>query len=321
MLYHIDTDMGVDDALALVMAERAMGGTLIGISTVAGNVPVEAASRNALILRALLGRVGDLPIYQGAGCASDGFAANAEHVHGSDGLGNTTASWAHVGSLADGSVRPLAEISRRPAGTEKLTLIGLGPATNLPELIKLYGRDAIAGIVIMSGVFFDCGNITPHAEFNAYFDPSALTSLMASGLPITFVPLDVCRKIELPRALARSWLAGTTSGLAELIVAAHMAYMDFYAEWEGIDGCFPHDTVAVLAALHPGRLFALRGDVTVEAAGDERGRTRIRPDPDAVTTIVTGGPLKWIREALDNPQFADAEARVPALNKRPMRAP
>lgn len=304
MLYHIDTDLGVDDALALVIAERALEGSLIGVSTVAGNVSVEAASRNALILRSLLGRNGDLPIYQGADRASDGFQANAEHVHGKDGLGNTTAAWNDVGSLSDGSVRPLEDISRLAAGSEKLTLIGLGPATNLPDLINLYGRDTIAQIVIMSGVFFDCGNITPHAEFNAYFDPHALRSLLDSGLPLTFVPLDVCRKVELPRPLARSWLAGTPSPLTKLIVAAHMAYMDFYGEWEGMDGCFPHDTVAVLAALHPGRLFSLRGDVTVEEAGDARGRTLIRPNVDAATTIVTGGPLKWIRDALQNPHFA-----------------
>lgn len=290
---HIDTDAGVDDALALLLAERLAPTRCHAISTVFGNVPLRSATRNVDLLNRLLGRA-DIPLYEGADTASDGFSRAAFDVHGDDGLGGATGAFA----AAKPTPLPIEDVQPGPDGAATI-ILGLGPATNVPRLIAGYGRERIARIVLMSGVFFDTGNITPEAEFNAHCDPGALDDVLASGLPVTLVPLDVCAKVQLSRSVVRSWLERDPSPAVSLIVEAHMHYMDYYHDWEGIDGCYPHDVIALLAALEPGRFHRLRGSVDVVREGSRRGRTRFAPSEDGSVEIVTGGDLKWVRETLD----------------------
>jgi inosine-uridine nucleoside N-ribohydrolase len=294
---HIDTDMGVDDGLALLYADRL--GDLHALSTVFGNVPVDRATRNAQIFRDLLGRQQTLTIHEGADRASDGFRADAHHAHGDDGLGGATKLLEPVlvARAAQSPVQPFDGAVPNLPGP--VTLIGIGPATNIPRLAAAYGR-ALERIVLMAGAFYDVGNITPTAEFNAYCDPSALQATLALGVPVTLVPLDVCRKLQLSRATVRAYETVEDSALMRLIVGAHMPYMDFYREAEGIDGCFPHDALAVLVALAPARFFHVRGRVTVDCSPTSRGRTTVAPGPSHVD-IVTGGALKWARELLSRP--------------------
>jgi inosine-uridine nucleoside N-ribohydrolase len=304
--YHIDTDMGVDDLLALVVAARLFGTSLVAVSTVFGNVAVEVATRNALIVRHLLGRQTSLDIFQGASSALDGFCSDAREIHGDDGLGGATAALdpellraierdPKPRAISDnGTVR-----SRQPA----ITLVGLGPATNIPQLIDLYGKENIERIVLMSSVFFDCGNVTPDAEFNAHCDPYALRITLDSGLPVTLVPLDVCRKVQLSRTAVRSYSATDNSPLMQLVISSHMRYMDGYQEAEGIDACFPHDAIAVLAARMPERFWRTRGKVHVDVANQKRGRTTISLDSSSTVEVVTGGNLKWVRDGLASLNF------------------
>lgn len=304
--YHIDTDMGVDDSLALVLADRLFGLSLIGISTVFGNVAVDVATRNALILRHLLDRQRSLDILRGRECASDGFYGDAANIHGDDGLGGATAQLdpellSAIGQ--DRLPRPLSAVSSATELHGSVIIIALGPATNIPGLVECYGRSKVARIVLMSGVFFDCGNITADAEFNAYCDPSALRATLDLGLPVTLVPLDVCRKIQLSRSTVRSYGTADTSPLMQLIVTSHMRYMDVYQETEGIDGCFPHDAIAVLAAGMPDRFWRMRGKVHVDLADKKRGRTTMSLDCDSNVEVVTGGKLKWVRDGLATLSF------------------
>jgi inosine-uridine nucleoside N-ribohydrolase len=297
MMYHIDTDMGVDDGLALLLADRLLP-AVAAISTVFGNVPVDVATRNALIFRALLGRAQSWPILQGAARAAGGGLRRAIEVHGEDGMGGAIRSLdpAFLAQIADQPVAQLADPPPPRGG--KITLIGLGPATNIPGLVAWYGRAAIARIVLMAGVFFDNGNITPMAEFNAFCDPNALRATLDLGLPVTIIPLDVCRKVVLPRAaLAGLGQAGTTP-IEALLYESHMKYMDFYRGSDAIDGCFPHDAIAVLAAMVPDRFYRLTGTVEVDGAGARRGRTSIALSSRSHVDVVTGGDLKWVREVL-----------------------
>jgi inosine-uridine nucleoside N-ribohydrolase len=298
-VFHIDTDMGVDDGLALVLADALLR-DVHSISTVFGNVSVETATRNALIFRHLLGRAASWTIVKGASRASDGFFAGADHVHGQDGLGGATHALEPtiLETVARETVSDLASITG--SSGSQVTIIGLGPATNIPELVARYGPSAIEQIVLMSGVFFDRGNITPHAEFNAYCDPGALQATLDLGIPVTIVPLDVCRKVQLPRATVAAYTRSDSSELTKLIVASHMHYMDFHGTAEGIDGCFPHDAIAILAALAPARFFHVSGKVTVACGPDLRGRTEVDLG-DAHVKIVTGGELAWVREMLSRP--------------------
>jgi len=298
-VYHIDTDMGVDDGLALTLA-NALLRDVHSISTVFGNVSVDIATRNALIFRNLLGRASSWNVEKGASHASDGFFIGAGHVHGQDGLGGATHTLgpAVLETVARETVSDLASTER--LSESPVTIIGLGPATNIPNLVARYGPSAIEQIVLMSGAFFDRGNMTPHAEFNAYCDPSALQATLDLGIPVTIVPLDVCRKVELSRATVAAYARSDSSELTKLIVASHMHYMDFYRTAEGIDGCFPHDAIAVLVALAPERFFHISGNVTVACGSDFRGRTDVDLG-DSHVKIVTGGELAWVREMLSRP--------------------
>jgi inosine-uridine nucleoside N-ribohydrolase len=191
-----------------------------------------------------------------------------------------------------------------------VTLIGLGPAANIPRLVEIYQPKNIKSIVLMGGAFFDNGNITEAAEFNTFCDPVALRHTMALGIPTTLVPLDVCQKVQLSRATVQSYLQPTSSLLTQLIVQSHMSYMDFYTRDEGFDGCFPHDSVAMMAAAHPEWFYSVPAAVTVDLHDELRGRTRLAVAPHSNIQVVTGGKLKFVREFLNH--LGNALARWPA---------
>jgi inosine-uridine nucleoside N-ribohydrolase len=295
MLFHIDTDMGVDDALALVVASRLPPVSVVALSTVFGNVQLQTATRNAFLFRHLL--CATWPIFAGAPGPSQGEWRDASNVHGDDGLGMTSADPAiatEIDAASHQKPRPLAELAR-PA--EPLTIIALGPATNIPEIVNRYGKDHVAHIVLMGGVFFDRGNVSPTAEFNAACDPASLRATLAIGVPTTIVPLDVCRKVQLSRQTMRGYDDG--SRLMRVLVNAHMHYMDQYRDTEAIDGCFPHDALAVLVAAYPDRFWHLRGHVTVA----DDATTRLTEDQHSSVRVVTGGDLAFVRNALRTLDF------------------
>jgi inosine-uridine nucleoside N-ribohydrolase len=310
--YHIDTDMGVDDSLAIVVAAQVLGANLAAVSTVFGNIPVRLATRNAFILRELLNPPRKFDIFEGAECASDGFFRDARHIHGEDGLGGATAALGHDVLRRIGDEAHSAEVGRVDQihkSNQKVIIVGLGPATNITRLVESYGTQNIERIVLMTGAFFDNGNITPYAEFNAHCDPFALRSLLELGVPMTLVPLDVCRKVQLLRSTVRSYLDQRPSKLTSLIVAAHMKYMDFYNDWEGIDGCFPHDTVALLAAVRPEWFYSVRARIQVECATERRGKTSLTLDESPSVSVVFGGALKNVRELLRTLQVSIDQPR------------
>jgi inosine-uridine nucleoside N-ribohydrolase len=111
---------------------------------------------------------------------------------------------------------------------------------------------------------------------------------------VTVVPLDVCRKVQLSRGMMKCYGHNSKAAIAKLLMDAHMSYMDFYQDAEGIDGCFPHDAIAVLAAFRPEYFFSLRGIVTI----DNAGQTVFERDDSSHVEIFTGGNLKWVRETI-----------------------
>jgi inosine-uridine nucleoside N-ribohydrolase len=152
----------------------------------------------------------------------------------------------------------------------------------------------------MTGVFFDVGNITGFAEFNAYCDPFALQATLDLGIPVAIVPLDVCRKVQLSRERVANFQRVDGSPLGRLIATSHMHEMDMYCEQEGIDGCFPHDALTVLAAVAREYFYCVRGRVVVDGSANLRGRTTIILDDTSHVEVITGGNLKWCRERLDD---------------------
>jgi len=303
---HIDTDGGTDDALALLVAARLPGVDIISVSTVFGNVPVETATRNVLLMRALERQ--SWPVAVGAAAAADGFTGGGTHVHGQDGLGGC------VSNMPDSIVNALPEIGSLSTASSThwleeggpIVVLGLGPATNIPLIVERYGVARISRIVLMSGAIFDAGNVTPTAEFNAWCDPAGLAKVLGLGLPVTLVPLDLTRKIQLSRQVANAWAeaAGPQDLSVRLVVAAHRHYMDMYTQSEGIDGCVPHDLLAVLVACWPDRFYTVSGHVSVEMEGPRRGLTELNVDAQSSNCVATGGRLKWVREGLRTLKFA-----------------
>jgi purine nucleosidase len=191
----IDTDPGIDDALALLLAFRSPEWRVEAVTTVAGNVPVDLATANA---RRLVGLAAASPVVAvGAPRPLAGPLVTAMHVHGDDGLGGLARDLAespvpvHPGDAAD----LLIACARRWAG--ELVVVALGPLTNLALALER-DRAAIAGVravVAMGGSVGVGGNVTAAAEFNVFVDPEAAARVLTAGLPLTLVPLDVTSQV------------------------------------------------------------------------------------------------------------------------------
>ena len=192
----IDTDPGQDDAVAILLALASPDEIeLLGITAVAGNVPLSRTSTNARKVLELAGRP-DIPVY--AGCMRPMLRKprTAEYVHGPTGLNGPDLPEPKMPlGKAHGVDWIIETLMSHPART--ITLCTLGPLTNVGmALVKAPAiAERIGRIVMMAGAYFEVGNVTPAAEFNVYVDPEAADVVMRSGVPITILPLDVTHQV------------------------------------------------------------------------------------------------------------------------------
>lgn len=190
----IDTDPGQDDAIAIMLALASPDFDVLGLIAAAGNVPVEQTALNACKILELAGR-SDVPVYKGCPRPIRRPPINAQHVHGDTGMdGPELPAPTLTPSPQHGVAFLLDTLANNPAKT--ITIVTLGPMTNLATAI-IQAPDVVARakhIVSMCGAWTETGNITPSAEFNAFADPDAAAIVLASGLPLTLVPLDVTHK-------------------------------------------------------------------------------------------------------------------------------
>ncbi len=260
----IDTDPGQDDAAAIMLAFGSADELeVLGITTVAGNVPLSLTARNARILCELCGRT-DVKVFAGADAPLSRPLVTAEHVHGKTGLD---------GPDLDEPTMPLQDmhavdfivetIRNAPSGT--VTLCTLGPLTNVALALQkapdLAGR--MAEIIMMGGGFFEGGNITPAAEFNVYVDPEAADIVFRSGVPIVMMPLDVTHKVLTLRSRVEKLRAiGTPPALA--LVAMLEFFERFDVEKYGSDGGPLHDPTVIAYLLRPDLFGGRHCNVEVE---------------------------------------------------------
>lgn len=247
----IDTDPGQDDAAAIMLAFGSPEALdVLGVTTVAGNVPLPLTARNARIVCELCGRP-DVKVFAGADAPLKRPLVTAEHVHGRTGLD---------GPDFDEPTMPLQEkhavdfivdtLRSEPAGT--VTLCTLGPLTNvalaLQQAPDIAGR--VAELVMMGGGFFEGGNITPAAEFNIYVDPEAADVVFRSGIPIVMMPLDVTHKVmTLKSRVAKIRAIGTAPAIA--LVEMLEFFERFDVEKYGSDGGPLHDPTVIAYLLRP----------------------------------------------------------------------
>ncbi|GAA6158235.1 nucleoside hydrolase [Ruegeria sp. HU-ET01832] len=188
----IDTDPGQDDAVAILLALASPDEIdVLGITAVAGNVPLELTAKNARIVCELAGHT-DVPVYAGCDRPLNRPLVTAEHVHGKTGLDGPVLPDPQM-PLAQGHAVDFIIDTLRAQEPGTVTLCPLGPLTNIataftkaPDIV-----DRIQEIVLMGGAYFEVGNITPAAEFNIYVDPEAADIVFKSGAPIVVMPLDV----------------------------------------------------------------------------------------------------------------------------------
>jgi len=270
----IDTDPGQDDAVAILLALASPEEIeVLGITAVAGNVPLELTAKNARIVCELADRP-DIKVFAGCDRPLAHDLVTAEHVHGKTGLDGP--------DLPDPTM-PLQELHgvdfiietlrAEPEGT--VTLCPLGPLTNIATAFQRAPEIAarVKEIVLMGGAYFEVGNITPAAEFNIYVDPEAAELVFRSGVPITVLPLDTTHKalVTPPRNEAFRAL-GTKVGVA----VAEMT--DFFERFDrekyGSDGAPLHDP-CVTAYLLNRDLFSVRFiNVEIETVSElTRGMT------------------------------------------------
>ena len=169
----IDTDPGQDDAVAILLALASPELDVLGITTVAGNVPLSLTSRNARIVCELAGRP-DIPVYAGCEAPLVRPLVTAEYVHGKSGLDGIVLPDPKM-ALTDGHAVDFLIETLRKETPGSVTLCPIGPLTNIATALRQAPDIAprIAEIVLMGGAYFEVGNVTPAAEFNIYVDPEA----------------------------------------------------------------------------------------------------------------------------------------------------
>lgn len=286
----LDVDTGVDDALALLLALRSPELHLEAITTVAGNVPVEVATRNTRLVLDVAQAPSDLPLAPGAARPLARELVSSTYVHGADGLGNVTSVYPEPKYPLSGKDAPTLLLEKIAEHGESLTLIALGPMTNLALAAR---RDPttfrrVGEIVEMGGAVRVRGNISPVAEFNLYVDPEAAAEVVATGVRLRLVPLDATTQAVLGRAELRRLAQERDSAVFQFVREISVVICDFYQRVVGLDGFHPHDPMAVAAAIDPS-LFtweALRLEVRTQEA--ERGRTVGTPSAGSSVLVATG---------------------------------
>jgi purine nucleosidase len=281
----IDTDPGIDDALALLLAFGTPGCSVDVVTTVAGNVELPRATANARRVVAVASPASPAPVVPGAARPIARDLVTAAQYHGADGLGGSGEA-APAAALACEAPDAIVGAARSLRGL--LTLVAIGPLTNVALALE---RDpaALAGIgrlVVMGGAVDVPGNITPGAEFNFHVDPEAAQRVLAAGLPVVAVPLDVTRRTILGRRALQEALHAAPPPIARLVGGITRAALEREEE-RGRPGIELHDPLAVGVALEPSfvRLEALRLAVgpdgeTTRAAGAPNCRVALEVDAD-----------------------------------------
>jgi len=270
----IDTDPGQDDAVAILLALASPEDvTVLGITAVAGNVPLALTAKNARMICEVAKRP-DISVFAGCDRPLAHDLVTAEHVHGKSGLDGSELPDPEMPLQQQHGVDFIIE-TLRAAPAKSVTLCALGPLTNIATALHRAPDIAanIQEIVLMGGAYFQVGNITPAAEFNIYVDPEAAEIVFKSGISIVIMPLDVTHKalVTAPRNEAFRAL-GTQAGRT---VAAWTEFFERYdREKYGTPGAPLHDPTVVAYLIRPDLFSGRHINVEIETGSTlTRGMT------------------------------------------------
>ncbi len=279
----IDCDVGVDDALALILAFHSPELRVLAVTAVNGNVPLEAVFLNIRKVLTLIQPQGPPMIAKGAAGPLRGKAIYAHSVHGEGGLGNAVIEWSGREDEWQADPRPadelMIELARRYPG--EITLVALGPLTNLALAFQKdpRGMRNFKELVIMGGAVREKGNITPHAEFNFFSDPLAARIVFESAMPITLVPLDATHQVSLTPRIVEEKIRPQGNRFSRFVMEACQydpAQRQFRREAQAV---YLHDPLAVGVVIDP------------SLAGKERIPLRVETDEgDFFGKVIEGTP-------------------------------
>jgi purine nucleosidase len=302
----IDTDPGQDDAVAILLALASPEIEILGITAVAGNVPLALTEVNARKICELAGRP-DIKVYAGAIRPMMRHLVTAEHVHGRTGLDGPDLPAPTMPLQEQHGVDFIVEtLLARPSGT--VSLCTLGPLTNIALAVVREPRivPRIKQIIAMGGGFFEGGNVTPAAEFNIYVDPHAARVVLEASIPFTLIPLDCTHQALTTKARVeefRTMKNKTGPATAQLL--------DFFERFDeqkyGTDGGPLHDPCVIAWLLQPELFSSRHVNVSVECESElTMGMTVVdwwkvtdrKPNATVCRSINADGFFKLLTERL-----------------------
>lgn len=269
----IDTDPGIDDAMAIFVALQSPEVQVIGITTIYGNVYTTLATRNALHLLEVAGRT-DIPVAEGSHVTiTKGTKLRiADFVHGVDGLGNQNFPPPKGKPIEQSAAAFLVEQASLYPG--KVTVVALGPLTNIALATQLDPAFAknIGQIILLGGAFAVNGNVNPAAEANIFGDPDAADMVFTCGADILAMGINVTHQVVLTDA-DRETLAMSNGKFAQYLCKILDVYFSYHHDAYSTKGVYLHDPAVLVAAVNPSLFTYMEGVVRVQTNGITRGLT------------------------------------------------
>jgi inosine-uridine nucleoside N-ribohydrolase len=261
----IDTDPGVDDAIAIFLALRSPELKVEAITPVCGNVPLELTLPNALRLVEIAGRT-DIPVAAGASHPLIRRLVTARYAHGNNGLGGVDFPAPTTKPARETANEIISRIIRESPG--EITIVALGPLTNLATVLRTDPEIAgmIRGIALMGGSLSG-GNITPSAEFNFYVDPEAARIVFDSHIPLTMVGLDVTRKVLLREDHVQQ-LEAVKNPVSQAVGRIMRATIERLRTGRDAPAVAMHDPLTVASLIDPAMLIVRDYYVEIETSGE-----------------------------------------------------
>ena len=293
----LDCDPGHDDAVAMLLALGNPAIDLVAITTVGGNQTLERTTENARRVLALAGRT-DVPVAAGADRPLARELVVAPDIHGASGIDGAELPEPVVGTDPRGALRLIGDEL-----TPETVLVATGPLTNVAAALAQGGKPR--EIVWMGGAIA-LGNVTPAAEFNAFVDPEAAAAVVASGIPLTIVPLDLTHQIcATPEVQARIEALGTP--LATAVLGLLRFFESTYRDVFGMPHPPVHDPATIAWLIDPGLFGGDHRHVAIETEGrytagmtvvDVHGKLGLEPNAFVLTRVDAAGFWDLVIEAL-----------------------
>jgi len=271
----IDTDPGIDDTMAIAYAIAHPQIDLIALTTIFGNVSAEEATDNALSLLDYFGYQAEVAMGEARPLEMDP-KPHSYFVHGRNGLGDIEIPKSTSRAVDMSAAQYLVEKTRQMPG--EISICAVGPLTNLARALEIDPTIAerVKCVSVMGGAVYRPGNVSPVAEANIWNDPHAAEIVFAADWPVVLSPLDVTTKVVLsPHFFAD--LEEAAPKMGKLLSDMARFYSRFYRSHSGINGCIPHDVMALAYLTIPGVYMQKRGALATVTRGPGIGQTLFNP--------------------------------------------